>query len=134
MQMLEILGARVDHPETNVSYNGIKDLQLWPRVVWVPSFALTFGDLEAKINAKDLHIGTNTSLVIRNPDCLIKSLDMQEGALVLDGSSGKHDVEEVEICNKGWEWAALNDENREQANEIERIRGFKVVKHETEYI
>lgn len=45
-EMLKILGATVDVPASAVTYNGIDDLTLWPRVAWSPLFALTFDDLQ----------------------------------------------------------------------------------------
>ena len=43
--MLRMLGAKVADP-TIVEFNGIKDLEFWPRVSFSPAFAATFDDLE----------------------------------------------------------------------------------------
>ncbi len=41
---LRMAGARIEGPEPR-EFNGLS-VDLWPRVSWSPSFALTFSDLE----------------------------------------------------------------------------------------
>lgn len=134
--MLETVGAKVDSPKDDVTFNGIAHLRLWPRVVWSPLFAITFDDLEARVEAKNVHVGSDTCLVIRNPRAEIKSLDLKRGSLVVDGSSGKDVVDGLLVDNDGWEWMALKDDEGNGSGgrdfppvvEEERIRGFRVVK------
>jgi UDP-sugar pyrophosphorylase len=127
--MLELLGAKIDPPRGAVSFNGIHGLQLWPRVVWSPLFALTFDDLQSKVQAAKVRLGADTSLVITSPDARITSLDISHGAVVV-ASKGVVVDRDTPIENEGWEWAALTaDKGSSDALEEERIRGFKVVKH-----
>ena len=106
-----------------------------------------------------LHVGADATLVINAPDATIRSLDLQRGALVIDGgsASGSGDgaaaagapaaeagsaataaaaaaapavvVEGVTVDNAGWEWRPLPPD--EACAEEEYIRGFRVVRNET---
>jgi hypothetical protein len=46
---LHMLGAHVEGPK-QCEFNGLK-VDLWPRVSWSPSFAITFADLEVQDHA-----------------------------------------------------------------------------------
>lgn len=132
-RMLRMIGASVDEPTGTVTFNNISGLHFWPRVTWSPLFACTFDDLEAKINAKHVHIGQDTVLVINAPDSKIESLDLKRGALVIDAPPGDAVVIKDEVVeNEGWEWAPLDPDSG--ALEEEYIRGFKAVKKETKEI
>jgi UDP-sugar pyrophosphorylase len=129
--MLRMIGVSVDDPEGTVTFNGISGLHLWPRVTWSPLFASTFDDLEAKINVKKVHIGADSTLIIRAADAKIENLDLKRGAVVIEAPVGVAVVvdEKEVIENDGWEWAPLDPDAG--AVEEEYIRGFKVVKKET---
>ncbi len=132
--MLRMIGVSVDEPKGTVSFNGISGLHLWPRVTWSPLFASTFADLEAKINAKNVHIGSDSALIIRASDAKIENLDLKRGAVVIEAPVGVVVVvdEKDAVENQGWEWAPLDPDAG--AIEEEYIRGFKVVKKETKEI
>lgn len=131
-RMLCALGAHIDEPQTTVEFNEIKGLRLWPRVTWSPLFAVTFDDIERKINCPEVHIGRDTAMVIRAPDLHIMSLELRSGALMIDSPPGSDVVvQNMIVENKGWEWKALSADDV-GAPEEERIRGFKVVRHETD--
>jgi len=125
--ILQMLGAKVDTPQ-DVLFNGLK-LKLWPRVVLSPSFAPSFVEVAQKIRATEVEISGRSSLVIDGPDIFISTLKL-DGALVIRAVPGAEVVvEEMTVTNAGWEWKAL--EEGEEAPEILKIRGFRVVKHET---
>ncbi|PSC70970.1 UDP-sugar pyrophosphorylase 1 [Micractinium conductrix] len=158
-KMLQALGARVDGPAPAPEFNGLKGLELWPRVTWSPLWATCWDDVEAHVTAAGLHVGADATLVINAPDATIRSLDLQRGALVIDGgsASGSGDgaaaagapaaeagsaataaaaaaapavvVEGVTVDNAGWEWRPLPPD--EACAEEEYIRGFRVVRNET---
>ena len=46
---MRILGAHVADPTGPLEFNGLKNLELWPRIAWTPLWALTFDDLRKKI-------------------------------------------------------------------------------------
>ena len=106
-EMMRMIGVSVDSPKRPVTYNGISDLYLWPRVVWSPLFALTFDDLEEKLpGRKQIHIGEDSSMVILAPNTRISSLNLQKGAIVVKGSE-TIEIHDVEVNNKGWEWVPI---------------------------
>lgn len=132
--MLRMIGVSVDEPCSTVSFNGISGLHLWPRVTWSPLFASTFDDLEAKIDVKDVHIGSDSTLVIRASDAKIQNLDLKRGAVVIEAPLGVAVLvaEKEPVENEGWEWVPLDPDAA--AVEEEYIRGFKVVRKETKEI
>ena len=132
LQSLQLLGAEVEGP-TTAEFNGIRGLEMWPRVAWSPLWALTLDDLETKLGV--VHIGrcgrggrgrrglerspslaqrqqpsssciptahthpepvppppcpprSDAALVVRAPDARLSSLDLQRGALVVEGPPG----------------------------------------------
>jgi UDP-sugar pyrophosphorylase len=128
--MLQQLGARVDGPQA-VEFNGLKGLELWPRVTWSPIFACCWDDLRQRVQGSGVHIGADSALVVQAPGARIQSLDLKRGALVVRGSGAPGEevvVEGVTVDNAGWAWAALSSD--EGAAEEEYIRGFRVVRHE----
>lgn len=44
-QMLEHVGACIAGP-SSASFNGLEDLEFWPRVVWPPAWAIGFDQLK----------------------------------------------------------------------------------------
>lgn len=46
-QMLRMLGVDVGEP-AHVSFNGLQGLELWPRLVWTPRWAMGFAQLKAR--------------------------------------------------------------------------------------
>lgn len=152
LQMLQALGARVDGPQP-AEFNGLSGLELWPRVTWSPLFAASWDELAEKVDASGLHIGADATLVIQAPNVRIKSLDLQQGTLVIapaggqqaaDGGAAAGDggqqqqqqqqqgepllVDGLVVRNAGWQWRALGPDDG--ASEEEYIRGFRVVKAE----
>ena len=132
--MLQALGISVDGPRT-VEFNGLPDLEFWPRVTWDPLFATSWDDLEAKVagggGGGKVHIGADTALVVATADVQIQSLDLRRGALVIGGGGaapGPIVVEGLVVDNAGWEWQPLSPD--EGCTEEEYIRGFKVVRKE----
>ncbi|KAL4423375.1 hypothetical protein ABPG77_004306 [Micractinium sp. CCAP 211/92] len=149
-KMLQALGAEVDGPQP-AEFSGLSGLQLWPRVTWSPLFAASWDELAGKVEAPGLHIGADATLVIQAPNVRIKSLDLQQGTLVIapaggqqaaDGAAAAGDggqqqqqqqgepllVDGLVVRNAGWQWRALGPDDG--ASEEEYIRGFRVVKAE----
>ncbi|EIE22423.1 UDP-sugar pyrophosphorylase 1 [Coccomyxa subellipsoidea C-169] len=119
---LRMAGARIEGPEPR-EFNGLS-VDLWPRVSWSPFFALTFSDLEAKIDAASVRLSKDAVLVINGAGVRIKSLDL-DGTLVIDAAPGAEVVlDGLKAQNRGWKWQALNP-NKEMTEE-QAMRGFKV--------
>uniref|UniRef100_A0A061SAF4 UTP-monosaccharide-1-phosphate uridylyltransferase n=1 Tax=Tetraselmis sp. GSL018 TaxID=582737 RepID=A0A061SAF4_9CHLO len=124
---LQMVGAKVETP-VECEFNGLK-LKLWPRVVLSPSFAPSFGELERKVHAREVQIEKDAVVVIDGCDIRIESLKV-DGAFVLRAVPGAEVViSNLTVTNKGWVWQAL--EEGEEAPEHLKIRGFRIVKHET---
>lgn len=87
-KMLQALGATVDGP-LPATFNGIHNLELWPRVTWSPMFAVSWDELESKVAAAEVHIGADTALVIEAGNVEIKSLDLRRGALVIRSAAAE---------------------------------------------
>ena len=139
-RMLRMLGVSVDEPATTVTYNNISGLHLWPRVTWSPLFAATFDDLAERFpSPKGVHIGADTTLIIRAAKGVIKGLDLKKGALMIEvvpppSSSSVAIVVPAELVveNEGYEWVPLDPDMG--ATEEEYIRGFRVVKHDVKVL
>ncbi|BDA43416.1 UDP-sugar pyrophosphorylase [Coccomyxa sp. Obi] len=123
---LRMAGASIEGPEQR-EFNGLT-VDLWPRVSWSPFFALTFADLEAKVDAGKVRLSKDAALVINGADVHIKSLDL-DGALVIDTAPGASLViDGLKVQNKGWKWQALNP--NKPMTEEQMIRGFLVCRRE----
>jgi UDP-sugar pyrophosphorylase len=146
--MLKIIGVEVASPSPAPEFNGLKSLEMWPRVCWSPLWAATFQDLKDKIppthtSSRGLEIGKDSVLVIKAKDAVIKGLKVGDGAaaVIMESKpvqqSGEDELDGggvLEVSNEGWKWVPLTGEDDEDAPEEMRIRGFKVVKSETLFI
>jgi len=108
----------------------------WPSVALWPDFAPCLTELRRKVpDAAQLRIASGASLEIRGRDILIEALDV-EGALrveVADGASLR--IARLRVRNRGHEFVALTeDEQAGAASEELRIRGYRLVRHETHEI
>lgn len=90
---------------------------------------------QEKINATNVHIGEDTSLLITAPNVKIRSLDLQKGAMVVRGDADSHiTVDGAIISNKGWEWVPLDrTTTNNTAAEEDIMRGF-IVKRKEQYV
>jgi len=127
-------GAQVDDP-LKTSFNGI-DVELPPRIVWSPSFACTLEELTQKVDFEKsaVRVSQRSTLVLQGSGIAIQGLDL-DGALVVCACEGaKVTLKSLAVKNKGWEWKHLEGEGEAAASEEEKMRGFRVVKHETRLI
>ncbi|CAL8468610.1 g8150 [Coccomyxa elongata] len=123
---LRMAGATIEGPEQR-EFNGLT-VDLWPRVSWSPFFAITFADLEAKVDAEKVRLSKDAALVINGADVHIKSLDL-DGALVIDTApEASLVIDGLKVQNKGWKWQALNP--NKPMTEEQMIRGFLVCRRE----
>jgi UDP-sugar pyrophosphorylase len=146
--MLKTIGVEVASPSPAPEFNGLKGLEMWPRVCWSPLWAVTFQDLKDKIpptytSTRGLEIGKDSVLVIKAKDAVIKGLKVGDGAaaVIVESKpvqqSGEDELDGggvLEVSNEGWKWVPLTGEDDEDAPEEMRMRGFKVVKSETLFI
>ena len=132
-QALRLCGADVGEPAA-VVFAGTP-LELWPRVVISPSTAATFVELKDKVVVPSapgaVRISQRSVLVVTG-DVRLRALDL-DGALRLTAAPGATlVVDGLKVANAGWDYVALSEEEQGDAPEEIRIRGFKVVRHESE--
>lgn len=128
---LQMLGVHVGGPR-QATFNGLQ-LDLYPRVTWSPSFAMTVNDLKDRFPCPDqVHIGQDAMLYINHANVQVRSLDLR-GALVVEGQQDVDiTINGFQVNNAGWQWLALQDSDNSE--EHQKIRGFTVIKLETETI
>ncbi|GMH33977.1 hypothetical protein BSKO_01811 [Bryopsis sp. KO-2023] len=123
---LSQLGADIGEPTMGV-YGGL-ETAMYPRIVWSPSFALTFEDLKARINFSKLKVATGSVLVLGG-DVEVVGLTLDGAAEGVAPSGAKISIKDETVSNSGWEWKGL--EGKDGVDEEIAIRDFKVVKHAT---
>jgi UDP-sugar pyrophosphorylase len=128
-KMLRSIGCSVEEAAEE-TYAGIT-VVTGPAVVLEPSFVMCPGEYKAKFPTPELvKISARSTLIVRGFDVVIESLDL-DGALVIDGSNGKHlTVSDMVVKNTGW--VRIADETSK--DEVIKMRGYRIEKKETEYI
>lgn len=122
-RVLRLLGAEVAGPEKRV-LNGI-EVDLYPRVVWSPSWARTLADARAKVGT--VKISASSTLLLEG-DVRLEDLDL-DGALVIRARPGARVVVRgLVVRNTGWALCEVG----EDADEVRRLKGFDLDRRETE--
>lgn len=132
--MLRMLGADVAAP-TVQNWRGGEQL-LGPMVVLCPNFAPCFSEVRRKLPTPGkIKISLGSSLVVSGCDIEIEELVL-DGALhisVVAGASLR--IPRLHVANRGHEFVPLTDEEQAGgAPEEFRIRGYRLVCHQTEHI
>lgn len=83
----EQAGAQIEDPQQEV-FNGQK-VDVWPRVIWSPRWALTFADVCKKLSGS-LHISQRSTLILDGAQILLEDVSL-DGTLVL------HAIPETEV-------------------------------------
>ena len=127
---LRLAGATVADP-TPVTFAGT-ELELWPRCVLSPATAATLVELKERAvrpAGAGVRVSARSALVVRG-DVILEELDL-DGALSITAAPGATvRVRGLRVANAGWEWVPLSPEEEPAAPEEQRIRGFKVLRHE----
>eukprot|EP00618_Florenciella_parvula_P031890 CAMPEP_0119536226 /NCGR_PEP_ID=MMETSP1344-20130328/49107_1 /TAXON_ID=236787 /ORGANISM="Florenciella parvula, Strain CCMP2471" /LENGTH=671 /DNA_ID=CAMNT_0007578181 /DNA_START=90 /DNA_END=2105 /DNA_ORIENTATION=- len=108
-------------------------VEVGPQLSISPHFALARADLERVLPVPSkVTISTRSALVIEGDgEVVIRELDL-DGALTITTSRGARVViDGLRVRNRSWELKPLDHKEMEAAPEFLRIRGYKVVKHET---
>ncbi|MEW5300045.1 MAG: hypothetical protein WDW36_003005 [Sanguina aurantia] len=112
------------------TFNGLT-LPMYPRVVLSPSFATVAADITAKIAPASITLSPDAVLILDGEGITIQGPVRVEGALVVRAVAGARvTIGKLIVQNEGWSWQPLVA--GEPASEIEKMRGFRVVKHATE--
>ncbi|KAJ6427716.1 hypothetical protein OIU84_023170 [Salix udensis] len=78
--ILRKAGVQVDNPVNEV-FNG-QEVEVWPRIVWKPTWGLTFADIRSKVSG-NCSITQRSTLAIKGQNIFVKDLFL-DGALVID--------------------------------------------------
>ncbi|CAH9128461.1 unnamed protein product [Cuscuta epithymum] len=123
--ILRKAGVKVDDPVHQV-FNGQR-VEVWPRVVWKPKWALTFSDIKSKVSGNN-SISQRSTLVIKGKNIILEDISL-DGALIIDA----HDNAKVKaggsFDNKGWVIETVDYKDTSVPEEV-RIRGFRFNKVE----
>ncbi|CAH9075614.1 unnamed protein product [Cuscuta epithymum] len=123
--ILRKAGVKVDDPVHQV-FNGQR-VEVWPRVVWKPKWALTFSNIKSKVSGNN-SISQRSTLVIKGKNIILEDISL-DGALIIDA----HDNAKVKaggsFDNKGWVIETVDYKDTSVPEEV-RIRGFRFNKVE----
>ena len=81
-------GVQISDPVIDV-FNG-QEVEVWPRIVWKPKWAITFSDVKRKIEGS-CSISQKSTMLIKGRNIVINNLSL-DGALVVDA------VDDAEVC------------------------------------
>lgn len=119
--ILRKAGAQIGDPVMQV-FNG-QEVEVWPRIVWKPKWALTFSDVKRKLEGS-CSVTQRSTMVIKGRDIFINELSL-DGALVVDAIDEAEVRVEGSVQNKGWVLENVDYKDTSCPEEI-RIRGFKI--------
>ncbi|XP_002973847.2 UDP-sugar pyrophosphorylase 1 isoform X2 [Selaginella moellendorffii] len=118
--ILKKAGVKIGSP-TIETFNG-QEVEVWPRVVWSPSWGLTSSDVKRKISGS-CEITQRSTLVIRGANVSFKDLYL-DGALVIDASKHSEvEIHSIRVVNDGWEFQKVGSKDVSVPEQY-RIRGF----------
>lgn len=126
---LKLLGADVPLPQRDTIRGS--EIGLWLIVALHPSFAPTYGKLKERVNAPAVSMASGSALVVKGSGVYIDSLELK-GALVIEAVEGASVTVRASVKNRGWQVQKLEDDdsNTGSASEQEKLRGFRIVRHE----
>ncbi|KAK9748891.1 hypothetical protein RND81_02G088400 [Saponaria officinalis] len=123
--ILKKAGVQIADPITQV-FNG-QEVEVWPRIVWKPKWALTYSDVKRKIGGT-CSVSQKSTLVVKGRNVYIDGLTL-DGALIVDSIDEAEVKVEGSVKNSGWTLENVDYKNEAEPEEI-RIRGFKINKVE----
>jgi len=125
-RILRMAGAGVEDPK-RATFNGI-DVELYARVVWSPEWAKDFVGVRARLPRADAVCISQRSTLVLDGDITIEELNL-DGALIITARPGSAvRVARLSVTNEGWN---LEPTAEDEADEVARIRGFRVEKRAT---
>ncbi|VFR00245.1 unnamed protein product [Cuscuta campestris] len=124
--ILRKVGVKVDDPIHQV-FNG-QQVEVWPRVVWKPKWALTFSDVKAKVRGNNNSISQRSTMVIKGKNVILEDISL-DGALIVDAVDNAKVKVGGALDNKGWVIETVDYKDTSVPEEV-RIRGFSFNKVE----
>ncbi|KAG0569063.1 hypothetical protein KC19_6G063000 [Ceratodon purpureus] len=124
--MLRKAGAQIEDPKQEV-FNG-QSVEVWPRVIWSPKWALTFADVCKNLSGQ-LQISQRSTLVLNGAHIQLEDVTV-DGTLLLCGiPESEAKLSNVRVQNKGWSFKSVDYKDTTYP-EVTRIRGFELEKLE----
>uniref|UniRef100_A0A6M2FC47 UTP-monosaccharide-1-phosphate uridylyltransferase n=1 Tax=Populus davidiana TaxID=266767 RepID=A0A6M2FC47_9ROSI len=123
--ILRKVGVQVDNPVIEV-FNG-QEVEVWPRIVWKPTWGLTFADIRNKVSGS-CYITQRSTMAIKGRNIFVKDLSL-DGALVIDSIDEAEVKAGGSLQNKGWLLEKVDYKDTSVPEAI-RIRGFRFKKIE----
>ncbi|KNA12672.1 hypothetical protein SOVF_123710 [Spinacia oleracea] len=123
--ILKKAGVQIGDPIMHV-FNG-QEVEVWPRIVWKPKWALTFSDVKRKIGG-NCSVSQKSTMVLKGRNILVEGLSL-DGALVVDSIDNAEVKVEGSTQNTGWILENVDYKDSSYPEEI-RIRGFRINKVE----
>ena len=108
--------------------SGLTGLYGGPRVVLLPSFALTQADVEAKVSSNSLKLADDATLVLEGPHIRIESLSLNGGLTIVNArDDATLVVRDADVSNAGVAFTDIADADLPSSKPFEKIRGYKAV-------
>lgn len=123
--ILRKAGVRVGDPVLH-TFNE-QEVEVWPRIVWKPKWAITFAEVKSKVSGNNT-VTDRSTLAIKGRDIFLEDLSL-DGALLVDAVDGAEVKVSGSVQNKGWIVENVNHKDASVPEEV-RIRGFKFNKIE----
>ncbi|KAJ7298571.1 hypothetical protein O6H91_Y540600 [Diphasiastrum complanatum] len=118
--ILKKAGAKIEGP-TIESFNG-QEVEVWPRIVWSPSWGLTYSHVRNKLTGV-CEISQRSTLVIEGADITISNLVLDGTLLVRAVDGAEVNLLSVSVQNEGWLLEPIDYQDKQYPEE-NRIRGF----------
>ena len=108
--------------------SGLTGLYGGPRVVLLPSFALTQADVEAKVSSDSLKLADDATLVLEGPHIRIESLSRNRGLTIVNArDDATLVVRDADVANAGVAFTDIADADLPSSKPFEKMRGYKAV-------
>lgn len=121
--ILKKAGVQIADPVMH-AYNG-QEVEVWPRIVWKPKWALTFSDVKRKIGG-NCSVSLKSTMVLKGQNIFIEGLSLN-GTLIVDAIDDAEVKVEGSVQNVGWTLENVDYKDTRIPEEI-RIRGFRISK------
>ncbi|CAH0374653.1 unnamed protein product [Pelagomonas calceolata] len=108
--------------------SGLTGLYGGPRIVLLPSFALTQADVSSKVSANSLKLADDATLVLEGPHIRIESLSLNGGLTIVNArDDATLVVRDADVANAGMAFTDIADADLPSSKPFEKIRGYKAI-------
>lgn len=123
--ILRKAGAQIADPVLDV-FNG-QEVEVWPRIVWKPKWALIFSDVRKKLR-EGCSVSQRSTMVLNGQNIFLDGLSL-DGTIVINAINGAEVKVTGNVQNKGWILKHIDYKDSSYPEEL-RIRGFTIDKVE----